>query len=487
MGHHGKWQTNGLSHMTPPNILLVTIHAARMPGIGGEVRAHYFIRAAAKFGRVTLVSLCGSAIQQQVPHSLVELCARVIQPSSSEANGLLTERRKGRFFSWFQTITTLVFPWRNHWQNFLRYCVQFCGPPRDVTSGAKKRLGQRILQTVLRWQYQIFAKAFGLPPITCAAYVPAFERLWPEIQNCLRGTKLDVIWIEDVFAYPFAERILSESGNSSIRVICNSYNIETFVFERTALASESPQVRRHWYSQSHITRRMEVAVYRRSHLIFVCSEQDRELGLKLVPAGNFQVIGNGVNIDYFCSDPNVPKAKSPTLLFTGGFGYGPNPEALKFFVQQVLPLVRMVKPEVKFVFAGSQAKQAKHDLSIDDEAIKCVSDPADIRPCFQAAWVFVVPLLVGGGTRLKILEAMSMGVPVVSTTVGAEGLGAENGTHLLIADTPQEFADAVVRLLNDSALQNRIKTVAAEWVRTRYSWESLSPQITQQLEALDAI
>ena len=146
-----------------------------------------------------------------------------------------------------------------------------------------------------------------------------------------------------------------------------------------------------------------------------------------------------------------------------------------------------MKPEVKFVFAGSQAKQAKRDLSIDDEAIECVSDPADIRPCFQAAWVFVVPLLVGGGTRLKILEAMSMGVPVVSTSVGAEGLGAENGMHLLIADTPQEFADAVVRLLNDSALQSRMKTVAAEWVRTRYSWESLSPQITQQLEALDAI
>ena len=146
----------------------------------------------------------------------------------------------------------------------------------------------------------------------------------------------------------------------------------------------------------------------------------------------------------------------------------------------------MQRPDVRFVFAGSKASAAWREHANGDSTIECISDPVDIRPCFREAWIFVVPLLVGGGTRLKILEAMAMEVPIVSTSIGAEGIDCVDGEHILLADSPQTFADAVVRILEDQEFGERLKQNASQWVRNRYSWKSLSPGILQQVGALDA-
>ena len=472
--------------MTPRNILLITIHAARMPGIGGEVRAHYFTRAATELGNVTLVSLCGSGVNQQVPLDLAERCEQVIQPSRVNMPTINDVPSKGRLAAWRRTLLTILRPWRREWQDFLNYCVQFCKPVKGSPGSRSERPGQKVLSTVLRLQYRVLAWCFRLPPLTCAAYASTFDQLWPSIQQCLRRRKFDVVWVEDVFAYPFAEKIIAALPNNGVSVICNSYNIEAFVFERTAQAADNSQARRYWTAQSCVARTMEKRAYSRSDLVFICSDQDRQLGRMLVPRGNFKVVGNGVNIEYFRPDASVSRATQPTLLFTGGFGYGPNREALKYFVQQILPLIRKQRTDVRFVFAGSQAGAAWLDLGIQDPEIECISDPADIRPCFQQAWVFVVPLLVGGGTRLKILEAMAMERAVVSTRIGVEGLNCEDGKHLLLADSPQSFADAAIRLLDDHELRNRLEQTAACWVRDRYSWQSLSRDIVKNVEALDA-
>lgn len=471
--------------MSSKEILLITIHAARMPGIGGEVRAHYFIQAAAELGNVTLVSLCGAQPDHQVPQSLATICQQVIQPSSPAQPMVKSVVSKSRLAAWRRTLLTVFCPWRNQWQDFLRFCVQYCNPPKTVSGQQSERSGRRLLTAVLRLEYRLLAERFRLPPYACAAYGANFDQLWPAIQECLRQKAFDTVWVEDVFAYPFAEKILSQLDVPSVSVICNSYNIETYVFERTA-AADSVQARRHWELQSHVTRSMEKRAYGRSDLVFTCSEQDSQLGRTLVPEGNFRVVANGVNVDYFRPDRSVSRADRPTLLFTGGFGYGPNREALKYFVRQILPLIKTQRDDLRFVFAGAQASAAWRDHGLRDLTVECVSDPADIRPCFQQAWVFVVPLLVGGGTRLKILEAMAMEVPVVSTSVGAEGLDCIDGLHLLLADSPQAFADAVIRLLNDQELSQRMKQSAGEWVRNRYSWKSLSPMIVQKVGELDA-
>lgn len=461
--------------MSPPRILLITIHAARMPGSGGNVRAHFFIRTAASLGDVTLVALCGPGGHERVPEEVASVCKRVIEPSQFKGQAVQQAKSKSRLAAWLRTIRVLVFPWWNHWQDFLAYCVQHCAATRPDIDHSSGRPWKKFLPKMVQAEYNFLARWHCVPALTCAAYWSTFFYLYPHLKSVLQQEEFDAIWVEDVYAYPFAEIILRQPGNVRLPVICNSYNIETFVCERMANSAKDRFLRRYWHRESKSLRWMESRAYERSSLVFVCSQEDEQLGRQLVPAGNFQVVGNGVDLNYFQAMNSIAVAEQPTLLFTGTFGYGPNREALKYFVESVFPLIRKQQPDVRFVFAGAQAKEASLDFGLQDSAIECVSDPVDIRPCFRAAWVFVVPLLAGGGTRLKILEAMAMGVPVVSTHLGAEGLGCVHGDQLLMVDAkdPEGFADSVVCLLRNRELRNKRAQRAASWVKDHYDWQLL--------------
>jgi glycosyltransferase involved in cell wall biosynthesis len=198
------------------------------------------------------------------------------------------------------------------------------------------------------------------------------------------------------------------------------------------------------------------------------------------------VLGNGVDGRYFQASARSASPHSPLILFTAGFGYQPNVEALTWFLTGVLPLIRRSVPKVGFLFAGSDAQRVAQSLQaasgISLEGVEWISDPPDIRPAFNRGLVYVVPLLCGGGSRLKILEAMSMRVPVVSTSVGAEGVPYQDGRHLLLADGAEAFAAAVVRLLQDEPLRQRLTDQAAEFVRESWDWSTLCRQLRDVLQ-----
>lgn len=204
----------------------------------------------------------------------------------------------------------------------------------------------------------------------------------------------------------------------------------------------------------------------------------------MAPGGHFSVVGNGVNGDYFQSSSTAGSESPPVVVFTGGFGYEPNRDAVTFFVNDILPAIWKHVPDCQFLFAGFEAKRMWNDLNTDDARIQYECSPADIRPCFQRATVFVVPLRVGGGTRLKVLEAMAMKRAIVSTTLGAEGIPCESGTHLALADSPQEFAAEVVRLLEDQTARKQFGNDAGKWVRKHFDWQNLSENISQELAPL---
>lgn len=465
--------------MKRPRILLVTIHAGSMPGSGGNVRSHFFIKTACAIGDVTLVSLC-SATGQTVDPQIRSRCKTVFGGIGT-GEAASAKRQLGRLGAWWNLLLVLLMPWRRQWCDFVAYCTQHSG---EVEHGGRKRL----LSMILSREYRLLNRMGFLPPPLCAAWWNTYQQLKPQLLKHLRhevkSGRFDCLWVEDVYAYPFACDLERSFGAPISVRICNTYNMEWSVFRRLAESAATPALKDRMLSQSRAMLRLEKVAYSQSDLTFVCSQEDAVAGKGIAIDGKFCVVGNGVDLQYFSGAGQVRDPEPALLLLTGTFGYGPNRQAAEYFSRQVLPLIRRDVPEARFRIAGGQARTAWEQLRLAECGVEFTADPVDIRPSFEQAEIFVVPLLSGGGTRLKILEAMAMGVPIVSTSIGAEGLGCRTEEQLLLADGAEAFAAAVVRLLQQPVLRRTLCENAAAWIKTRYDWQLLCEQAAVEVERL---
>lgn len=211
-------------------------------------------------------------------------------------------------------------------------------------------------------------------------------------------------------------------------------------------------------------------------------EQARLAGLG-IDEKRVHLVPNGVDCEsagYAGQDP-----EPYTLIYNGATTYHANLDAVRYFVHEILPLVRAVEPRVRFMITGRADQVAQNELS-EDNVVLFTGYVDDVRPVVRAGSVCVVPLRLGGGTRLKILEAMALGVPVVSTPKGAEGLGLENRVHLLLAESPQDFANATLELLSDRDLRNRLTFAARKHVCQEYDWSKSQERLARVLESVTA-
>lgn len=206
----------------------------------------------------------------------------------------------------------------------------------------------------------------------------------------------------------------------------------------------------------------------------VVSERERALFHQVAPDyGEIHVIPNGVDLASLQAISVKPQPN--TLIYNGALTYSANLDAMHCFLESIFPLVRAQVPEAQLKITGSTQGVNTTGLPLGDHVTLTGYLP-DIRPAVAGAWACVVPLRVGGGTRLKILEAMALGTPVVATSKGAEGLDVQNEKHLLLADTPEEFAAAVVRLLREPGLRDSLSGQARRLVAERYNWSVISPR-----------
>jgi glycosyltransferase involved in cell wall biosynthesis len=227
------------------------------------------------------------------------------------------------------------------------------------------------------------------------------------------------------------------------------------------------------------TKRFTAHLLRQFDGCTVVSQQERANVLSIAPnCQRVVVVPNGVDLDLYKADLGVPEPG--TLIFPGALTYDANLDAMEFFLHKVFPLVKVRHPEAILRITGKTNGVSLDRLPLDESVI-LTGYLDDVRPAIAQSWACVVPLRVGGGTRLKILEAMALGTPVVSTSKGAEGLEATYGEDILVADTPAEFADAVLRLLDDGALQARLATNGRRLVESRYGWEGISQKLDQLL------
>jgi glycosyltransferase involved in cell wall biosynthesis len=231
---------------------------------------------------------------------------------------------------------------------------------------------------------------------------------------------------------------------------------------------------------------LKMKVYYRNLLSFfractVVSDVERNLLKKMVP--NYQaidVIPNGVNLVDYTDISEEPQPE--TLIFTGSFRYSANYEAMLWFLEEVYPEISSVIPGVRLIITGDHAGKPIPQTG----NISLTGYVNDVRPLIASSWVSIAPIKKGGGTRLKILEAMALGTPVVSTPKGSEGLNGYRDEHLFIADTPSAFANKVIELLEDSDLRQRISDNAYQFVREKYDWAVVMPRFLNLVDRVGA-
>lgn len=224
----------------------------------------------------------------------------------------------------------------------------------------------------------------------------------------------------------------------------------------------------------------EVAWSRMADVVVAVSRPEAQYYRQRLPDIPVEVVPNGVDVEYF--SPVNRRPESATLLFTGGMNWLPNIDAACYFCREIYPYIKAQRPDVRLLIVGRDPAPEVQALASDPNVTVTGRVP-DVRPYFERASVFVVPLRAGGGTRLKILEAFAARVPVVSTSLGCEGLDVSDGRHLLIADTPQAFAQQTLRLLADADMRVQLTEAGYELARTVYDY----PVVVKSLESALAL
>lgn len=211
---------------------------------------------------------------------------------------------------------------------------------------------------------------------------------------------------------------------------------------------------------------------RRAGLCVAVSEDDRRLLGRDSPGCRIRDIPTGVDLDYFHAAADVDE-NPLEVVFTGSMDWHPNEDAVRYFIDSILPLIREKIPQLAVTIVGRNPSAGLLEAAAA-AGIRLSGTVDDVRPFIDRAAVFIVPLRVGGGTRLKIYEALAMAKAVVSTRVGAEGLPLTDGDHLLIADEPRRFADAVLSLLDDPARRRQLGTSGRKLMEEQYSWQRVA-------------
>ncbi|MEO8881411.1 MAG: glycosyltransferase family 4 protein [Gemmatimonadaceae bacterium] len=251
-----------------------------------------------------------------------------------------------------------------------------------------------------------------------------------------------------------------------VPIVLGHHNVESMLLERRA-KNESNGIRRGYLRvQSTFLRREERLWASRVAVNLVVSDGDAQNLAALVPGARIAVIPNGVDIETFAPEDS---SKSDGIVFVGGMSWFPNADALTFFDEEVLPHIRAVDPLVKVTWIGRATPEAIERFA--RRSIHLTGYVDDFREFVHDASCYVVPLRIGGGTRLKILDAWAMGKAIVSTSVGCEGLDAVDGHNILIRDDPKEFAAAVTTVLREPGLRASLASNARVTAVEKYSWE----------------
>ena len=260
-----------------------------------------------------------------------------------------------------------------------------------------------------------------------------------------------------------------------VPVVYFSHNVEHMIWRRLRDAESHPLRRTLLDIESRKMARAEAQVCSSSAATLTVSEEDCQTLKSIEPDARIAPIPTGVDITYF--QPDRSAELDGHLVFSGSMDWYPNEDAVIHFADEVLPLIQRQRPDVTFSIIGRKPSARVRELA-SRPGIGVTGTVDDVRPHVRAGTVQVVPIRIGGGTRLKIYEALAMGQAVVSTTIGAEGLDVEPQTHLELADDATSMSDVVLALLGDESRRRALGDAGRELVASKYAW----PQVARQFQ-----
>jgi sugar transferase (PEP-CTERM/EpsH1 system associated) len=291
------------------------------------------------------------------------------------------------------------------------------------------------------------------------------------VRSRMAGRRFDAVHIDHL---QMAQYVLPR--RSPVKLVLDHHNVESQIIERMSVTTSSKPQRMYATHEWPKLQRYELNVCRQVDRVLVVSNEDAMTLRKLAPdLHNITVVPIGVDGDYFQPQPHFPDPK--TLLSIGTMYWPPNVDSMIWFYDTVYPQIKAEVPDVQLKIVGADPVEKIVRLGREDKSVEVTGYVDDVRTTTADCAAFIVPLHSGSGMRVKILNAMSMALPVVSTTVGAEGIAATHNKNILVADTPDAFARACLKLLQDPARGTEIGEAARQLVEETYSWHAVGEEL----------
>lgn len=286
------------------------------------------------------------------------------------------------------------------------------------------------------------------------------EAMQRAIDAVCSSQRFDVIQLESSFLCTF--RLPRDTP-----VVIDEHNIEYELFQRMCEGERSLPRRIFNRREYARFRRFEEACWEQADACVVTSEREVEAVRTCAPATPLAVVPNAVDLNRFA--PSSTPVEPHTVIFSGTLNYRPNLDAVRYLIDEIWPLVRQRYPDARLTLTGNN--QGVDTRALAKPGVRLVGEVSDVRPYVSEAAVVAVPIRIGGGTRLKVLEGLAMGKAIVSTTVGCEGVAVRNGEHLMIADDASTFASRIFEMFEDQHLRDVLGQTGRRLVEASYSWE----------------
>ena len=315
--------------------------------------------------------------------------------------------------------------------------------------------------------------ASSLPYAVARYEVPALRA---RIRALCATRKIDVVVCD------FLAPSINVPDDPGVPVVLFQHNVEAMIWERHAQVAQHPLKKAYMTEQWRRMQRFEGSECRRVSRVVAVSPQDAEVFRRDYGVPDVPDVPTGVDTDYFVPRPDIVRTPG-SMVFTGSMDWMPNEDGIAWFVERILPQIRAAVPGATLTIVGRNPTSKVRALHSPDTGVSVTGSVPDVRPYLASHELFIVPLRVGGGTRLKIYEGMTMGLPTVSTTIGAEGLPVVDGEHIILADEPEAFASACVALLRDRERSVSMGHAADGYVRHQFGWDGVARRFAEYCQA----